>query len=132
MKRSSSVSPCLFLYKRCDPFFSGTDQWKKKAYKTFIDTITSTVTCHRTQTHGFTCTYRHSVGFHWGLPMNLCNLYRKTINARGRTEFGEHMGKNTTGLSHMKPPVEKKRGVTAHTHCFKMYITHTGYEKHAH
>lgn len=26
----------------------------------------------------------------------------------------------------------KKRGVTAHTHCFKMYITHTGYEKHAH
>lgn len=90
------------------PFFSGTDQWKKKAYKTFIDTITSTVTCHRTQTHGFTCTYRHSVGFHWGLPMNLCNLYRKTINARGRTEFGEHMGKNTTGLSHMKSPVEKK------------------------
>lgn len=63
----------------------------------------------------------HNVAFHWDLPMNVCNLYRKTRNAYGHPQTrtssarGGYMRKdikdkanNTTGLSHMKPTIEKE------------------------
>lgn len=104
----------MFPYKRCKTFsFSGTDQpVGKNAYKTFRETTTSTVKCHHTQTHGHVNTY--SVGFHWGLPMKLCNLYRQLMHkTHSHNQFGGYMGKdikdnNTTGLSHMKPTIEKE------------------------
>lgn len=67
----------------------------------------------------------HRVGFHWGLPMKLCNLYRKTVNACGHTNtltsFGGYMRKDikdnsTTGLSHMKPTIEKESRLELYLH----------------
>lgn len=92
--------------------FSCTDQpvgEKKKPYKTFRDT-TSTVKCHHTDKWTY---IQYSVGFHWGLPMKLCNRYRKTINAHKHTHtisledtWGKDIKDNNT--SHMKPSIEKE------------------------
>ncbi len=133
MKKSSSIFPLfvtLQTMQKCRHFRLFFLYWHgpasgKKAYKTFRDTAE----CHHRRMDMYIHTYTHKVDFHWGLPMKLCNLYRKTIMHGGRlkhsnTQTHTHTpvcrihGKGyniTTGLSHMSPLLEKEVWLYIHT-----------------
>lgn len=135
-EKSLSITLCLFPYKRFKNFsifvcssFTGTDQFPggkqdlqniQRHHHVSSRTDRWTCTYIHTNIHRYIHTYTDRVDFHWGLPMKLCNLYRKTFNACQPTRTLSHIHislentwgrilKNiTTGLSHMKPPLEEE------------------------
>lgn len=129
MKKHFSGSPHLFLYKRCkklqlpppSPSFTGRGGLTRHLETPSLQQL-GALTHRHTDSHLQT----HTVGFHWGLPMNLCNLYRKQTNKQQthggtlRLNTWERTPLTVTQEASRRDKKKKKRGLTAldvhHTH----------------